>query len=84
MAPRLLEGLREAARRTQKHARDQELTSIRVEVQVVVPVARRAVKPRGEVPAEKLARGLGESPLREKLEEIAERAQRISKTRPKA
>ena len=84
LAPRLLQGLREAARKSQKHARDQELTSIRVEVQVAVPPPKRIVRARGELPAEKLAgvaRGLSESPLREKLEEMA-RAQ-SSRTRPK-
>ena len=84
LAPRLLQGLREAARKSQKHARDQELTSIRVEVQVAVPAPKRVVRARGEIPAEKLAgvaRGLSQSPLREKLEEMA-RAQ-SSRTRPK-
>src|SRR5256885_14622370 len=33
LAPRLLEGLREAARKSSKHSRDQELNSIRIEVQ---------------------------------------------------
>ncbi len=84
LAPRLLEGLRDAARKSQKHARDQELTSIRVEVQVAVPVPKRPVKSRGELPAEKLervARGLSDSPLREKLEEMAR--DQIKRTRPK-
>src|SRR5216683_1801687 len=40
LAPRLLEGLREAARKSSKHSRDQELTSIRIEVQVDIPKPR--------------------------------------------
>jgi len=85
LAPRLLEGLREAARKSQKHARDQELTSLRVEVQVAIPKPRRVVTPRGEVPAGKLAevaRGLAESPLRKALEEIAGRDAK-GRNRPK-
>src|SRR5687767_10434881 len=47
IAPRLLQGLR-GVRATSKHAWDQELTSIRIEVQVVVPPKKRAVVTRGE------------------------------------
>ena len=73
LAPRLLEGLR-STRKSPKHSRDQELTSIRIEVQVAVPPARRTVVSRGEVPHEKLeqvAAGLSDSPLRETLQRIA-------------
>jgi hypothetical protein len=73
LAPRLLEGL-QGVRRTSKHSRDQELTSIRIEVQVATPVRKRTVVSRGEVPAEKLAgiaRGLSDSPLKETLQRIA-------------
>lgn len=73
LAPRLLEGLR-SVRRTSKHSRDQELTSIRVEVQVAPPVRKRTVVARGEMPKEKLsgiARGLADSPLKDTLERIA-------------
>jgi len=76
LAPRLLEGLREMARKSSKHSRDQELTSLRVEVQVVQPKARARVIARGEVPAEKLgelADRLSESPLREQLEKMSGR-----------
>jgi len=84
LAPRLLQGLRET-RSTSKHSRDQELTSIRIEVQVDVPAPRRAVVSRGELPADKLAsvaRGLSDSPLKQALERMAD-DHRISKTRSK-
>jgi Dna[CI] antecedent, DciA len=76
LAPRLLEGLREAARKSPKPSVDQELNSIRVEVQVNQVTPRRPVKPRGELPVDQLetvARGLSESPLRETLERISRR-----------
>ena len=85
LAPRILEGLREAARKSSKHAKDQELTSIRVEVQVRFVTKPAPVRPRGGIPVEKLsevARKLGDSPLRKALEGIAERDQR-RRTRPK-
>ncbi len=72
LAPRLLEGL-QASRRNSKHSRDQELTSIRIEVQVDRPAPRRAVKPRAEMPREQLAglaQKLADSPLKETLERI--------------
>ena len=76
LAPRLLEGLREAARKSSKHSRDQELTSIRIEVQVNIPKARQRVVARGEMPVEELARVAGklsDSPLKETLERISSR-----------
>jgi hypothetical protein len=79
LAPRLLQALREMQRANPKHPRDQEFTSIRVEVQVDAAPPRRVVKPRGEVPAEKLAAlaaGLGESPLKAELERITREAAR--------
>ena len=85
LAPRLLEGLREAARKSSKHPRDQELTSLRVEVQVHVARKPAPVVPRAEMPMEKVAevaRKLGDSPLKKTLEEIATRAQ-MRRTRPK-
>jgi hypothetical protein len=84
LAPRLLEGL-QSVRRTSKHSRDQELTSIRIEVQVEPPVRKRTVVSRGEMPKEKLsgiARGLADSPLKETLERIAA-DQSIRRTRSK-
>jgi len=76
LAPRLLEGLRETARGSPKHSVDQELNSIRIEVQVNRVTAPRAVRPRGELPSEKLetvARGLADSPLKEALQRISGR-----------
>lgn len=80
LAPRLLTQLRDAARKSQKHARDQELTSMRVEVQVRIVTPPRAARARGEMPAEKLAgvaRGLADSPLRKTLEGIAKGRTRL-------
>jgi hypothetical protein len=77
LAPRILEGLRgptSARHNSAKHARDQELTLLRVEVQVAVPKPARRVVTRGEVPAEKLdalAKSMRESPLREQLEKMS-------------
>ncbi|MFZ3322082.1 MAG: DciA family protein [Usitatibacter sp.] len=85
LAPRMLEELREAARKSSKHPRDQELTSIRVEVQVSVARKPLPVRARGELPAAKLtalAEKLGDSPLKKALEEIAAREQ-ARKARPK-
>jgi Dna[CI] antecedent DciA-like protein len=79
LAPRILEALRgpaSAARNSSKHPRDQELTSMRVEVQVPDAKPPRRVVARGEMPAatlEKVARGMRESPLREQLERMSAR-----------
>jgi len=84
LAPRLLQGLRDGFRASSKHSRDQELTSIRVEVQVDAPAPKRPVQPRAPMPAEQLSRVAGrlaDSPLKSELERIA-RAH-ISKTRSK-
>jgi hypothetical protein len=78
LAPRLLEGLREAARKSSKHSRDQELTSIRIEVQVNIPKARQRVVARSEMPVEQLSQlagKLSDSPLKETLERISSRDQ---------
>ncbi len=88
IAPRLLAGLREAAgpgKNSLKNKRDQELTALRVEVQVSARPPRRAPAPRGELPVERLerlAKGLSDSPLRETLERIVA-SQRKSRTRSK-
>ena len=85
LAPRILEGLREAARKSSKHPRDQELTSIRVEVQVSVAKKPAPLRARGELPAAKLsalAQELGDSPLKKTLEEMAAREQ-ARRARPK-
>ena len=73
LAPRLLEGLR-GVRRNPKHPRDQELTSLRVEVQVERTLPRAPVVGRPELPREKIARlasTLGDSPLKRELERMA-------------
>jgi hypothetical protein len=85
LAPRLLEGLRGTARKSSKHSRDQELTSIRIEVQVAPPRARRSVLQRTQMPHEQLselAGRLSDSPLKETLERIVARDQ-IRRTRSK-
>ncbi len=74
IAPRLLEGLRQAARKSSKHSGDQELNAIRIEVQVSNPKPRRPVPARSEMPREALgqvAERLSDSPLKESLERIA-------------
>ena len=74
ITPRLLEGLRGTARKSSKPAEDQELTSIRIEVQVSDRGRRPAVVERGDLPREKLsrlARALSDSPLKDTLERIA-------------
>ena len=79
LAPRILEDLRRAAKQnSSKHPRDQELTGIRIEVQVKVPPRRPRVHARGEVPAEKIAGvadKLADSPLKSTLERMAREAQ---------
>lgn len=84
-APRLLEGLREIARKSSKHSRDQELNAIRIEVQVALPKSRRITTARAPMPVEKLselAAKLSDSPLKETLERISEPDQ-IKRTRSK-
>jgi hypothetical protein len=74
LAPRLLQGFREAARKSPKHSEDQELTGIRIEVQVKQFTPARPVRPRPPMPREKLAglaRGLADSPLKDELERIS-------------
>mgnify|MGYP000880103007 CR=1 FL=1 len=77
MAPRLLAGLKipDPGDKSLKYKRDEELTGLRVELQVAALPPRRAPKPRGPMPREALARvaeGLPEeSPLRESLLRIA-------------
>ena len=68
LAPRMLEGLRSS-----KHPRDQELNSIRVEVQVKAPAPKARSTPRAPMPRDKLAKvadALGESPLKQALERM--------------
>jgi hypothetical protein len=85
VAPRLLEGLRGNVRKSTKSSEDQELTGIRVEVQIEVKPSRRPVVARPAMPPEKLAKladGLSDSPLKETLTRIA-RDQAMSRTRSK-
>lgn len=91
LAPRLLAGLNvgpdsgKYPKNSLKNKRDQELTALRVEVQVDAPPPARPVRPRGALPVEKLAgvaAGLSESPLKEALERIVNR-QAKSSTRSK-
>ncbi len=87
MAPRLLAALVEpaAGKKSFKNNRDQELTGLRVELQVAVPPVRRAPVSRGELPREaigELAATLSDSPLKDALDRIAG-AQRKSSTRSK-
>jgi len=73
LGPRLLEGLREAARKSSKHSRASEITAIRIEVQVEIPrPAARRVQ-REPIPRESLARiadTLADSPLKSTLQRI--------------
>jgi hypothetical protein len=68
LAPRILAELRA------KNPRDQELNSIRVEVQVKERTPKRAAVARAPLPRDKLAKvaaSLGPSPLKETLERVA-------------
>ena len=72
LSPRILQAIRSGT--TPKDAEDQELTQIRIEVQVSATAPKRPVPPRGEMPRERLgevARGMSEGPLKEELERIA-------------
>jgi hypothetical protein len=72
LAPRILAEL------LSKNPKDQELTSIRIEVQVRVPVPKTRVHARPELPGEKIsdvAAKLSDSPLKRELERIARDAQ---------
>jgi hypothetical protein len=86
LAPRILEGLR-TARKTSKNSWDQELNAIRIEVQVERAEPRRPVKPRGEMPRDKLdgvAAGLADSPLKDTLKRLSrDQDQSIKRTRSK-
>jgi hypothetical protein len=84
LAPRLLEGLRADPQKSPKHSRDQELNSIRIEVQVAPPKPKRRVQSRGEMPVEKLdqlAGKLADSPLKDTLKRIS--ANQSRRTRSK-
>lgn len=87
MAPRLLAALQSpaAGKKSLKNKRDQELTALRVELQVTVPPRKAAPVPRGEMPREALgalAERMSDSPLKDALDRIAA-GQRKSSTRSK-
>ena len=88
LAPRLLAGLIEpdpARKNSLKIKRDQELTALRVEVQVEAPPLPRKVRAREPMPVERLAEVAGrmaDSPLKESLERIVA-GQRKRSTRSK-
>ncbi|WP_171089526.1 DciA family protein [Usitatibacter rugosus] len=72
VAPRLLSGLQKS--NALKENEKAELTGIRVEVQVEVRPARRAVVPREPMPVERLAKvaeAMSDSPLKETLGRMA-------------
>jgi len=74
LAPRLLEGFREAARKSPKHSVDQDFNSIRIEVQVKEVTNRRPAKPLPDLPREKLealASTLADSPLKDTLRKMS-------------
>jgi hypothetical protein len=74
LAPRLLQGFREAARKSPKHSEDQELTGIRIEVQVKEVTLSRPGRARSPLPKDKIAgvaKGLADSPLKDTLERIS-------------
>ena len=76
LAPRILEGFRDASRPSPKHSRGPEITAIRIEVQVEnpKPAPRRTV--RGTMPREKLgevAAKLADSPLKQALQRISKK-----------
>ena len=83
LSPRILQAIRSGT--VPKDAEDQELTQIRIEVQVSATAPKKPVPPRGEMPREQLgevAQGMSEGPLKDELERIA-RAQTIKSTRSK-
>jgi hypothetical protein len=88
MAPRLLARLAEAGpppKDTLNIKRDQELTALRVEVQVDPPPVRRPVIARGVIPVDRLAevaRHLSDSPLKDVLDRMT-RSQAKRSTRSK-
>ncbi|MGE5616678.1 MAG: DciA family protein [Bacillota bacterium] len=85
LAPRLLEGLRAAGRKSSKHPEDQEVNAIRIEVQVKDGTPRRPVVARSGMPREALgalARGLADSPLKESLQRIGAAPRPPAKPKP--
>ena len=76
LAPRILEGFRDASRASSKHSRAPEITAIRIEVQVENPKPAPRRVTRGPMPRGKLgevAAKLADSPLKTTLEKIAKK-----------
>ena len=71
LSPRILQAIRAGS---SKDAEDQELTEIRIEIQVSATAPKPPVKPRDPIPRERLgevADKLSDGPLKEELERIA-------------
>ena len=71
LSPRILQAIRAGS---SKDAEDQELTEIRIEIQVSATAPKPPVKPREPMPREQLAAvadKLSDGPLKEELERIA-------------
>jgi hypothetical protein len=82
LAPRLLAGLKNPG--TSRQPKDDEITSIRIEVQVIVPEVKRPVRARGEIPRERLAKAadaMSDSPLKETLTRIARDQSRSTRSK---
>jgi hypothetical protein len=85
LAPRILEGMR-GVRTHPKTSRDQELTAIRIEVQVSTSQPQRPVVPRDPLPRGKLAdlaERLSDSPLKDTLRQMAADPHTTRRTRSK-
>ena len=79
LSPRILQAIRSGT--VPKDAEDQELTQIRIEVQVTATAPKPPVKPRDGMPREQLgelAKGISDGPLKEELERIAKPQSRSS------
>jgi hypothetical protein len=79
LSPRILQAIR-----SPKDTEDQELTQLRVEVQVSATAPKPPVKPRDGMPREKLgelAKGMPEGPLKEELERIARPQSRSTRSK---
>jgi hypothetical protein len=89
IAPRLLAELRTRCNSLIQNGKE-ELTGIRIEVQVEVPAPKRVVRARSPMPIEqlrKVAEGLADSPLKETLEDLGDsgktRARARAREKPK-
>ena len=81
LSPRILQAIRSGS---PKDAEDQELTEIRIEIQVSATTPKAPPKPRGQMPREQLgevAEGLSEGPLKETLERMAKPQSRSTRSK---